>query len=181
MPGAQLRAVLTRHPETVPAPYAVGDVHDLVDGADVVLEAAGHEALAAHGPAIIEAGCDLLAVSVGALVDPVLLAVLDAGGPGRLLLTSGAIGGLDLLQAAARAGASTAGRADHDETVVRVGAIVDGRRRTRTPVRHRAGRGVPRHRDQAARRFPRSLNVVAAVALAVGSWDVVDVTLIGDA
>ena len=43
VPGAELRAVLTRHPETVPAAYAVADVHGLVNGADVVLEAAGHD------------------------------------------------------------------------------------------------------------------------------------------
>lgn len=181
VPGAHLRAVLTQHPDAVPEPFAVDDVRDLVQESDIVLEAAGHDALAAYGCDILENGCDLLAVSIGALVDPALLEKLDAAGPGRLLLTSGAIGGLDLLQAAARAGAfdrvalTTTKRSAElvqpwmDEA--ECARVCDG-------SRVEVFRGTA---AEAARLFPRSLNVAAAIALAVGSWDFVEVTLIGDA
>src|SRR5687767_14564008 len=39
---------------------------------EVVVEMGGHEALAAHAQHILEAGCDMVLVSVGALADPTL-------------------------------------------------------------------------------------------------------------
>src|SRR3712207_402642 len=58
---------------------------------EVVVEAGGHAALAAHGPAILGAGRDLVAVSVGALAQPETydaLLVATCGG-GRLVVASG--------------------------------------------------------------------------------------------
>jgi aspartate dehydrogenase len=181
VPGACLSAVLTRHPSAVPAPFSVDDVHALVVESDVVVEAAGHDALAAYGCDILEGGCDLLAVSIGALVDAALLEMLDSAGPGRLLLTSGAIGGLDLLQAAARAGnfdrvALTTTKRSAD--LVQPWMNESERARICGGSRVEVFRGTA---VEAARLFPRSLNVAAAVALAVGSWDLVEVTLISDA
>src|SRR5690242_13549604 len=49
----------------------VGTAEDLLAlGPELVVEAGGHAALAAHGPAILRAGRDLVAVSVGALAEP---------------------------------------------------------------------------------------------------------------
>jgi aspartate dehydrogenase len=135
-------------------------------GPDVVVECAGHQALREHGAAILGAGIDLVVASVGALADAALEAQLRdaASGKARLLIPSGAIGGLDVLGAAKHAG------------IERVDYV--GRKAPR------AWRGTPAERlieldhvaeaqvffEGAARRaaleFPQNANVVAAVALA---------------
>lgn len=85
-------------------PLFVGEqLDEALAEADVVVECAGVPAAKAHGPAVVTAGRDLLLSSVGALADR------DAregmfGGPGRLVVTNGAIGGFDALGAAAQAG-----------------------------------------------------------------------------
>src|SRR5699024_11819016 len=71
---------------------------------DVIVECAGVPAAADLGPAVVAAGRPLVLTSVGALADPVTRESLLAG-PGRLRVTNGAIGGLDVLAAAAQAGA----------------------------------------------------------------------------
>ncbi|WP_313818004.1 aspartate dehydrogenase domain-containing protein [Citricoccus sp.] len=70
--------------------------------ADLVVECAGVTAAGEYGPEIIAAGTDLVLTSVGALADPDLARTLLAG-PGRLWVTNGAIGGFDVLAAAADA------------------------------------------------------------------------------
>src|SRR5260370_25199825 len=75
----------------------------LAERPDVVVEAAGHEGLREHGPAILRAGVDLLLVSTGALAEPAFMNdVLDAartvGAKARVV--SGAIDALDALTAA---------------------------------------------------------------------------------
>ena len=73
---------------------------------DLVIEAAGHQALGAYGPSLLRAGIDLIVTSVGALSDEVLERDLTAASAtgGRLILCSGAVGGLDILQAAKLSG-----------------------------------------------------------------------------
>ncbi len=70
--------------------------------ADLVVECAGVAAAREYGPGVIAAGIDLVLTSVGALADPGTARELLAG-PGRLWVTSGAIGGFDVLGAAADA------------------------------------------------------------------------------
>lgn len=89
-----------RHPE-----LAADDVLSVADAArlaDLVVECAGVAAARELGPAVVAAGTPLLVASVGALADPATAAAL-LGGPGELLTTTGAIGGLDLIRAAAEA------------------------------------------------------------------------------
>lgn len=76
---------------------------DALAVADLVVECAGVEPAAQYGPAVIGAGTDLVLTSVGALADGHTARRL-LGGPGRLWVTSGAIGGFDVLEAAADAG-----------------------------------------------------------------------------
>ncbi|MCY1158086.1 MAG: hypothetical protein MOP51_1108 [Citricoccus sp.] len=76
---------------------------DALAGADLVVECAGVAPAGQYGPAVIAAGTDLVLTSVGALADPDIARQLLAG-PGRLWVTSGAIGGFDVLGAAADAG-----------------------------------------------------------------------------
>lgn len=111
---AELAAVLD---PWAPHPiFGVGSLPELLDASDVVVEAAGHDALREHGCEVRAAGADLLVVSVGALADEELHQdLLAAGGRqdaatlqktgGKLYITTGAIGGLEALKAVARAGA----------------------------------------------------------------------------
>ena len=73
------------------------------DRFDVIVECAGVPAASQLGPVAIAAGRPLVLTSVGALADPDTRAALLAG-PGHLHVTNGAIGGLDVLEAAAQAG-----------------------------------------------------------------------------
>ena len=75
---------------------------DLAASADVVVECAGVAAARDLGPAAIAAGRNLVLTSVGALAYPDTRQQLLQG-PGRLHVTPGAIGGFDLLGAAAEA------------------------------------------------------------------------------
>ena len=119
--NAELSAVLdpwAPHPS-----LGVGSLQELLDASDVVVEAAGHDALREHGCEVREAGADLLVVSVGALADEELYqdllaagglaaggrqeAAEPAGSNGKLYITTGAIGGFDTLKAVALAGTIT--------------------------------------------------------------------------
>lgn len=139
--------------------------------ADLLVEAAGQAALAEHGSAAVAAGTDLLIVSAGALCDPALLAALTAG-PGRVHVSSGAIGGLDVLSAAARMGGLDGVRVTTTKkaaTLLPDGPLPDG------PVELRRGSA-----REIAAAFPKSANVAVSVALAVADWDLVEAAVVAD-
>jgi aspartate dehydrogenase len=71
--------------------------------ADLLIEAAGHEAIEQVVPEALNSGTDCILLSVGALADEALYTdVLEAAsGGGRVLVPSGAIAGLDAIKAAA--------------------------------------------------------------------------------
>ena len=99
-------------------------------------------------------------------------------GHSRLIVPSGALGGLDYLRAAHRAGPMqvryrgckpvNAWRNTAAEDLVDLNAV----RQSTTFFRGNAA--------EAARRFPQNANVVAALALAVGDPDAVAVELVAD-
>jgi aspartate dehydrogenase len=72
----------------------------------IVLECAGHGAVAQFGADILAAGTDLVLTSTGALADPAIARRLTeaAKGGGRLYIAPGAVAGLDGLIAARLAG-----------------------------------------------------------------------------
>ena len=79
----------------------------LADRPDVVAECASHSAVENFGPSILESGCDLIVISIGSLSDDALRAKLEQAarkGGSRILLPSGAIGGVDALAAARLSG-----------------------------------------------------------------------------
>ena len=78
---------------------------ELIDAHDIVVECAGVPAAKEHGPAVIASGKDLVLTSVGALADPDARRALLAG-PGKVHVTSGAIGGFDLWAALAESNAA---------------------------------------------------------------------------
>ncbi len=77
---------------------------ELIDAHDIVVECAGVAAAKEHGPAVIARGKDLVLTSVGALADPDARQALLSG-PGKVHVTSGAIGGFDLWAALAESNA----------------------------------------------------------------------------
>lgn len=145
-------------------------------GPEVVVEAAGHDALRTHGPAVLHAGCDLLFLGVGAFADPAVeKAITEAAieGGATAHVASGAIGGLDAISAAA------------------VGGITSVTHTTRKPARtllppqeadaletpREIFRGPAR---EGALLFPESINVAAAVSLAGIGLDNTEVCVIAD-
>lgn len=84
------------------------DVQDLIDWKpNLVIECAGHSAVVHAVPAFLNAGVDVVIASIGALADKALAATLEhaaQSGGSRLILVSGAIGGLDAMRSARSAG-----------------------------------------------------------------------------
>lgn len=181
--GHDVGAILVR-PERLPKQpgLLVADVDELPDDLDLMIDCAGHSALASYGPTVLERGTDLVTVSLGALADANLQARLQTSaqsGDSTLHLASGAIGALDCLRAAA------IGRID---TVCYTG---------RKPPRGWKGsaaesalnleelpHGAHSHFEgtarEAALRYPKNANVAAAVALAGIGFDDTRVQLIAD-
>jgi aspartate dehydrogenase len=159
----------------------VTNIDDLLGlSPDIVVECAGHEALRMYGGGVLRAGRTLIVSSVGALADESLETSLrDAAATGgRLVIPSGAMGGLDALGAARRAGldevlytsrkAPAAWRGTKAETLVDLQSINAAKAFYEGSAR------------QAALDFPQNANVVAAVALAGMGFERTRVRLIVD-
>lgn len=111
-----LSVVYGHHPDRVDAvrelfedekrPRRANELAEVLE-ADLVVEAAGQEAVGDVAVDALEAGCDCMLLSVGALADEELRSdILEAAetGSGRIYLPSGAIAGLDAVKAAALTG-----------------------------------------------------------------------------
>jgi len=147
----------------------------------LVVECAGHQAVDLYGVAVLQAGVDLLVVSIGALAEPAREAALvqaaRAAGK-RLLLPAGAIGGVDWLAAARLAGLrqvtyrsrkppqAWAGSAA--EQLLDLGALTQAATFFRGSAR------------EAALQYPRNANVAATVALAGLGFEGTTVEMIAD-
>ncbi|WP_433675187.1 aspartate dehydrogenase domain-containing protein [Microbacterium gorillae] len=173
-----VRGELASRPYEVVGAFGRADV--IPDGIDLLIEAATQTAVAERVPAVLERGTDVLLLSVGALADPGLRQRL-AGGSGRLIVCTGAIGGLDQVRA------------------LRVGGVLD---RVSVESRKLPGTLVQPWMDVAlrqrlqsgteeivldddlatavTRRFPASANVAAAVALAADAWDIATARVVAD-
>lgn len=161
----------------------ISAVSDLPEDTNLVLECAGHCALAAYGPDILQRGIPVITVSIGALADATLSQTLHNAaqlGGTRLHLASGAIGALDCLRAARVGGLNSVtytGRKPPQgwlgspaEETVDLEALREG------SVVHFEGSA-----REAALRYPKNANVAAAVALAGVGFDTTKVKLIADA
>lgn len=132
-----------------------------------VVEAAGRQALAQHGPGVLRAGVALVAASVGALADDALLEELRSAaraGDARLHLPSGAVGGIDALAALPEATLSYRGAKPPHAWPAGTpeGVFFEGTAR------------------EAASRYPKNANVAATLALAGPGLDATTVTLTSD-
>lgn len=149
---------------------------------DIMVDCAGHQALAEHGAAILHAGVPLVTVSLGALADADLAeALTDAARAGRtrLILCSGAIGGLDALRAARMgrldAVTYTGRKPPQGWSGSRAGEVLDLTAPLTEAVTHFEGPA-----REAALLYPKNANVAAAVALAGIGFDRTEVRLIAD-
>jgi aspartate dehydrogenase len=149
----------------------------LAERPQIVIEAAGHEGLREHGEAFLREGIDLLPISIGALADPAVMdALLEAAraGGAQIRIISGAIGALDALAAASLGEGFT--------TVVHTMRKPPQELLTPQEASHLTGvqevfRGSAR---EAAIRYPRFLNVAAAIALASRGLDQTEVRVLAD-
>jgi aspartate dehydrogenase len=181
IPGCSLSGVLARSdlPQHINR-FAAGSIEDLIDRSDLVVEAAGQSALASLGPTVIDSGTDLLVVSVGALVDDDLYARLAREGGGRLMISTGAIGGLDTLLAA-----MLMQPLESVELTSRKASSVLIQRWMSTDVKQ----ALATHDDEievfagparkAVALFPESANIAATLALATVGFDRLRVRIVG--
>jgi aspartate dehydrogenase len=149
---------------------------------DLVVECAGHSALRQFGAGVLQAGCDLLVASVGALADSELEQRLrkDAESYGaRVLIPSGALGGLDLLAAARIGGVDSVTYIGRKPTAAWRGT----RAESLVNLDADASAEVPFFTGTAresALMFPQNANVTAAVAIAGIGFDATRVQLFAD-
>lgn len=148
---------------------------------DLVIEAAGHDAVVTYAPVCLQRGFPVLLTSVGALHEDALFHQLikhAATGQTRLLLPSGAIGGLDYVRASQWTDQTVITyesrkplKAWQDELLARGFdiALID------QPVLLFEGRA-----REAARLYTSNLNVAATLALAGIGMDNTQVRVIAD-
>ncbi|HRO13191.1 aspartate dehydrogenase [Amaricoccus sp.] len=148
---------------------------------DLVVECAGHAAVAAHVPPLLAAGIPVVVASVGALADPGLEAALRgaaAAGGTRLVLPAGAVGGVDLLAALG----GTKGLEVRYRGTKPPGAWAG------TPaadILDLAALAAPAvfftgSAREAARDYPKNANVAATLALAGAGFEATRVELVAD-
>ena len=148
---------------------------------DLVVECAGHSAVAAYAAPILEAGLDLVIVSTGSLADAALFEKVKAAAErskGRVKLPAGALPGVDALSAAKLAGLSsvtlrsskppkawkgTPAEKTHDLDAIAAPTVIFS--------------GTAR---EAALAFPKNANVAATAALAGIGFEATTVTLVAD-
>ena len=148
---------------------------------DLVIEAAGHGAVAAYVPDLLRHGIETVIASTGALSDPALYQTLTQAaidGDTRLVLPAGAVGAMDILAALAPADIGQVtytsrkppmawqGTKAHDQldlaALTRETIFFEGDART------------------AAADYPKNANVAATIALAGVGFDDTRVQMIAD-
>jgi aspartate dehydrogenase len=144
---------------------ALGALLDLAP--DIVIEAAGHDAVARFGAGVLGRGTDLLIASVGALADRKLAQDLVAAAPAgtELWIASGAVAGIDGLSAARTAGLRSVTYTSLKAPAAWNGTpaqevLADETSKTRRVIFFR---GSAR---EAAAQYPQNANVAATIALA---------------
>lgn len=175
----EVSAIASRFSGGAPHPLAV-PASELGRHCDVIVEAAGPQAVRDHVELYLAGGTDVVILSLGALADPHLRSSLPSTGPGRMAFCSGAIGGLDIIEAARLQGRVRQIRIETTKPAAileRDWMSDDQRAELRSssgPVECFRGSVA-----DAVRYFPESLNVSAALALAAGRFEVVEVSVIG--
>lgn len=160
----------------------VTDAEEFFRGSyDLVVECAGHAAVKAYGARALATGTELLVVSIGALTDDGLRESLHAAAAksgARLILCSGAIGGIDLLSAARLSGIERITYSSRKPPKAWKGTpaekLIDLDKVTAETVFYE---GTAR---AAARDYPQNANSAATIAIASVGLDKTAVRLIAD-
>ncbi|MFR6359613.1 MAG: aspartate dehydrogenase domain-containing protein [Sutterella wadsworthensis] len=144
----------------------------LADKPDLVVEIAGIGAAKAYGEAVLEAGCDFVLVSAGALADADWKArmtetALRTGR--RIHVASGAIGGFDVLRTAAPHGRRGGDLREHQVPEEPLGA--PGLMGVELPA-DRETLAFEGGVEEAVRGFPKNINVAAATVSAADAPNV---------
>jgi aspartate dehydrogenase len=140
--------------------------------AELVVEAASQEALRQLAPMALGRGLPLVALSVGALADPELLAQIEetcARTGGKLLVPSGALAALDAVRAAAEAGL--------DEVSLITAKPPEGFGLKDLKEARVLFEGPAR---EAVKLYPKNVNVAAALSLAGIGFDRTRVRIVAD-
>lgn len=183
-PGASVAALVRDGSASadIPGVQTFSDVASLLQWKpDLAIECAGHEVVRSVVPTLLQAGVDVIIVSIGALGDAALrdaLAAAAHAGRARLLTVSGAIGGLDALDAARGAGLASVrytGRKPPQAWLGTPAAQVCDLAAIREATLVFEGTA-----SDAARLYPKNANVTAAVALAGIGFEKTAVRLIAD-
>lgn len=148
---------------------------------DLTVECAVHQVVRETVPQVLEAGCETVIVSIGALADDATATALEeaaAAGGCRAVLVSGAIGGIDALAAARLAGIEevvyTGRKPPHAWTGTPAETMLDLDTLAEETVFFS---GTAR---AAATQYPKNANVAATLALAGIGFDRTRVRLIAD-
>lgn len=148
---------------------------------ELVVEAAGHEAVRALAPDYLARGLPVLISSIGALHDePLFRRLVDIAGRhgGRLLLASGALGALDYVRAASTAEDLSLAYESRKPPAAWAGELrAHGHdpATLATPVTLFEGSA-----REAAAAYPQNLNVAAALALAGPGFEQTRVAVVCD-
>ncbi len=188
VPQIDLTSLLCREPSLPKATaYAEGrfavvtSVDQLDSKPDLLIDCAGHEGLKSHGPAALKNGIDVISISTGALAESgFALELEDAARTGKAILTllPGAIGGTDVIAAAATGDLEKVvytGRkppqgwhGSRAETVCDLETLTE-------PFEHFIGTA-----REAATLYPTNANVAATLALVGVGLDKTEVRLLAD-
>lgn len=153
---------------------AAGSIEAVTEAADVVVEAAAQDAVGPVGRHALARGRTLLLLSVGALADADLAIELEALAEehgGRILIPSGAVGGLDALSAAREAGLERV-KLTTTKPPGGLGLPRDEVAEPRTVFKGPARRAVEE--------WPANVNVAAALSLAGLGFDATEVEIVAD-
>lgn len=160
----------------------VENVHDLIQWKpDLVIECAGHSAVMNHVPQLLQAGIDVVIASIGVLANVEINKHLQNSanqGNARLILVSGAVGGLDALRSAKSAGLTTVAYRGRKPPNAWKGSPAEQKfdlDKINEPTCIFKGTAA-----EAAMMFPKNANVTAAVALSGLGFQETTVELIAD-
>lgn len=172
----------SKQPSQTTTGLPVLTLEQALEQGDVIAECASPAAVAELGPRIIASGTDLLIASLGALADEQVRSAIMDSGPGRAYLSSGAIGGLDLIRAAGSTIKAITLRTSKNPYGLLHPGLDEATRDSITEV---AVLGDPRIIFEgtvadAVALFPSNINVAAALGLAVGNFDLVRVRIVAD-